>query len=327
MDKVSVVIPTRNRKESLFETLAVLAKQKAAIHEVIIVDSSDLPIAYSELAAKFDFSVCNLLHAKPSVCAQRNEGIRRATGAYVFLLDDDISVDEHYIERCLAFFGDHPSALIVSGLIVEKNESGAWDYSLPKISFLNLVWRFVFQGSVRADLAKTRESSLNAFFLRGIRRYYTRHANGISKGGWPVLTDYAKPSFRTQIYYLGASMIKRDWLLGNLYSEKLGPHGFGDNYGISIKLAPRQGVFVLAETYAYHHRVSANRGSAAEAYCKGVLALDYFSTVQGSASRAWLIWSLFGNLLMACYLMHVDRVTINLKLIGSLLLNRNPLLR
>lgn len=327
MEKVSVIIPTRNRKEILYNTLALLAQQRAAIHEVIVIDSSDIPIDPSELYNKFAFNACCLLRAKASVCAQRNEGIRRATGDLVFLLDDDISLDRNYITLGLSFFRNHPAALVVSGLVVEKNSSGSWEYASPRSSFCRLVWTFVFQLGIWTDLEGTKKTRFNSFFLQQLQRYYRRLGNGISKGGWPVLSHFSKPVFRSQIYYLGASIIQRDWLLGHLYTEKFDQHGIGDNYGIAIKLLPEQGVFILTDTSAYHHKHPANRLGVTEAYYKRVLALDYFSTLEGSASSIWLMWSLVGNLLDACLHRQMDRVIINCKLMGILLLNRNPLLR
>ncbi len=326
MEKVSVIIPTRNRKESLGRTLAALSKQKAAIHEVIIIDASDQPADPSELKNEFAFNACSLFQAKASVCAQRNEGIRRATGDYVLVLDDDMSVGEDYIARCLAFFESHPAALVVSGLVVDQGRSGGWEYKWPPISFLRLVWNFVFQLSVWTDPDEIEKNVFNAPFLRLVQRYYRRRGNGVSKAGWPVLTDFSRPFFRTRAYYLSAAMGKRDWLLANPYTEKLDQHGIGENYGISIKLRPEQGVFILADICAYHYKSPANRLAATEAYYRRVLALDYFSTLHGSASRGWLVWSLFGNLLEAGMHLQWDRVAKNCRLIGVLVLNRNPLL-
>jgi glycosyltransferase involved in cell wall biosynthesis len=221
MDRVSVIIPTRNRRQSLRETLAALSKQKAAIHEVIVIDASDPPIDPSELNHDFAFNACLLLHAKASVCAQRNTGIRRATGDFVLLLDDDISVDDNYIALCLGFFREHPAALAASGLVLEKRQSGNWEARSPTISFRQLAWAFVFQSGLWNDLAEVKKTWMNAFFLERIQRHCSRCGNGISKAGWPELTQFQKPVFRSQIYYLGASMIRRDWLLANLYSEKL----------------------------------------------------------------------------------------------------------
>lgn len=327
MEKVSVIIPTRNRKESLFKTLAALSKQEAAIHEVIIVDSSDIPIDPLELKNEFEFKASFLFQTQASVCAQRNEGVRRATGDLILVLDDDISLQENYISLCLNFFDKNPTALVVSGLVVERNNAGNWEYMSPTISFLKLVWIFVFQLSIWTDLRRTKKTMFNAFFLKQIQLYYNLQGNGISRGGWPVLSHFSKPFLRSQIYYLGAAMIKKDWLLGSLYTEKLDQHGIGDNYGIAIKLSPDQGVFILTDTCAYHYKITDNRLDATAAYYKRVLALDYFSTIHRSASRSWLVWSLVGNLLDAGSHLHWDRVAKNCKLIWVLLRNRNPLLQ
>jgi glycosyltransferase involved in cell wall biosynthesis len=327
MEKVSIIVPTKDRKDSLFKTLAALSKQRAVIHEVIVVDSSDTPIDFAEIQGSFAFEACVLLHTRPSVCVQRNEGIRRATGDFVLLLDDDNLVDGDYIVRCLAFLKSHPDALIVSGLVIEKSKSGGWDFTPPGISRPRLAWNFVFQLSVWTDLGDTDENASDGFFPPSVRRHYQRRGNGLSKAGWPVLTRFSKPFFRTQIYYLSAAMIKKDWLRDNLFSEKLDQHGIGDNYGVTIKLRPEQGIFILTDTYSYHDKSPANRLAVDEAYYKRVLALDYFTTLNGTASRGWLVWSLFGNFLDACLHLKMERAIKNGRLIGLLILDRNPLLR
>jgi len=326
MEKVSVIIPTKDRKESLFKALAALAKQKALIREVIIVDSSDTPVDPTELKDTFSFDKCMVLRTRPSVCVQRNEGIREARSDFVLVLDDDNLVTEDYVARCLAFFASHPDAIVVSGLVVEKDGRDGWDITPPRISSLRLVWNLVFQLSIWSDLENADDEARSAMLSGALRRYCRRRGNGLSRAGWPVLTCFATPVFRTQIYYLSAALIKREWLFENPYEEKLDQYGIGDNYGIAIKLRPEQGVFILRETYAYHDKSPANRLARDESYSKRVLALDYFTTRNGSASRGWLVWSLVGNFLDDCLHLRVGRAMINGRLIGLLVLDRNPLL-
>jgi len=327
MQKVSVIIPTRNRRESLLKTLAALSPQKSVIHEIIIVDSSDTPIDSAEIKSRFEFNACFLLQAEASVCAQRNEGIRRAAGDFVLVLDDDNLVDENYVIGCLDFFNRHSTALVVTGLVIEKNVAGGWDITPPEISRFRLAWNFIFQLSSWTDLGDTDNSGDNGFLRALIREYYRRRGNGLSKAGWPVLTQFSKPFFRTQVYYLSAAMIRRDWLLENLYNEKLGSHGIGENYGITIKLRPEQGIFILRDICSRHDKSPSNRLAGDEAYYKRVLALDYFTALNGTASRGWLVWSLFGNFLDACLHLQLDRAVKNCKLIGIISMNRNPLLQ
>ncbi len=327
MQKVSVIIPTRNRQESLFKTLAALHAQNFAIYEVIIVDSSDTPIDVLEIKGRFEFNSCCLLRTEASVCVQRNEGIRRATGDFVLVLDDDNLVDENYVVSCLDFFNRHSAALVVTGLVIEKNMAGGWDITPPGVSLFRLIWNFLFQLSIWTDLEDADHHVSSGVLRKSIGRYYRRRGNGLSKAGWPVLTQFSKPFFRTQVYYLSAAMIKRDWLLGNLYNEKLGAHGIGENYGITIRLRPEQGIFILRDTCSYHDKSPSNRLAGEEAYFKRVLALDYFTALHGTASRGWLVWSLLGNFLDACLHLHLDRAVKNCKLIGLISMNRNPLLK
>jgi len=325
--KVSVVIPTRNRKASLLKALAAVAGQRSGVDEVIVVDSSDEPLDFSEIRARFDFGDVFVIHTAPSVCVQRNEGVRRATGYFILVLDDDNLMEPNYIARCLDFFAQHPAAMIVSGLIVEKNDSGGWDYLPPRISLLRLVWNLMFQLGVWSDLRETSQTRRRPFSVTSIHRYYRNRGNGLSKAGWPVLTCFSPPYFRTRVYYLSAALIKRSWLLANPYAEKLDRHGIGENYGITVGLNTVQGVFILTGTHAFHDKSPENRLAASDAYFKRVLALDYFSTRHKLASRMWLIWSLVGNLLDAGVHLNMDRVVKNCRLIGVLSLNRNPLLR
>lgn len=325
--KVSVVIPTRNRKESLLTTLEALFKQSDAVFEVIVVDSSDIPLTPEALPQNTSFLNFSLLHSKASVCAQRNLGIQKATGDFIFLLDDDITITDNYIETILAFLKNKPSTIAVSGLVVEKNYKGVWEYNFPEISTLRLIWTWVFQLGIWTNLASLKKKSFVTFLLGPIISFYKHKDNTVSKAGWPMLTNFSEPHFRTQIYGLGASIIKREWLLNNLYDESLGQHGIGDNYGIAIKLLPHQGIFVLSGIYAYHHKNTSNRLAEREAYYKRVLALNYFSVKQQSASKAWLIWSLFGNLLSALIGLNFGLCYKNLKLIFVLFTNNNPLLK
>lgn len=327
LEKVSVVIPTRNRKESLQSTLEALSMQSHQAFEVIVIDASDLPLHPNNFPLRNVFLNFILCHSQPSVCAQRNLGIKKATGDFIFLLDDDIAVTPNYIETILSFFRTKPSSIAVSGLVVEKNQKGDWEYNFPEISSLRLIWTWVFQLGIWTNLSSLKKDPIVSFLLSPIIASYKHKGNTISKAGWPMLTNFSAPHFRTRIYGLGASIIKKNWLLNNLYDEKLDRHGIGDNYGIALHLQSDQGVFVLSGIYAYHHKITTNRLAENEAYFKRVLALNYFSVKHQSSKKRWLIWSLLGNTGSAFIGLNFRLCLKNLKLIFLLLTNNNPLLK
>lgn len=92
---ISVVIPTRNRREALLRLLRSLEREAAAsaIFEVIVVDdgSSDgTPGALAALVLPFSLRVATQATAGPAVA--RNAGAAIARGDYLLFLDDDVEV-------------------------------------------------------------------------------------------------------------------------------------------------------------------------------------------------------------------------------------------
>ena len=97
MIKISAVIATRNRKDSLYRTLRALSNQTYKLQEVIIVDSSDEKLVDAELSTTFDGLNIKYFTSEPSVCIQRNIGIRKSTSDYIFICDDDIEPEPEYV--------------------------------------------------------------------------------------------------------------------------------------------------------------------------------------------------------------------------------------
>jgi len=88
--KISIIIPTRlGIPQQLLESLF---NQTYKPYEIIEVIGSALTV-------------------------QRNEGIKVATGDIILFLDDDIILDEEYINQILATFCYHPDAIAVTGNI------------------------------------------------------------------------------------------------------------------------------------------------------------------------------------------------------------------
>ena len=111
---MSVIICTRNRLDCIGACLQSLAFQTILPDELIIVDSSSIPlIAQQSFLAIFNehtFSHTNLLyrHTKPGLTYQRNFGIDMAHGDIVYFFDDDVVLEPHYIKEMQRIFAGHP---------------------------------------------------------------------------------------------------------------------------------------------------------------------------------------------------------------------------
>lgn len=87
---VSVVIPTRNRKELLRRALNSVFAQTYTRLQIIVVDDASEDGTEAMVAALRDDRVCYLRHpTSRGGAAARNTGIRAATGTVIGFLDDD----------------------------------------------------------------------------------------------------------------------------------------------------------------------------------------------------------------------------------------------
>ncbi len=87
---MSVVIPTRNRRELLLRTLAGVLRQRDVSIEVVIVDDTSEDGTSEAVTALGDERVRLLAgHAPVGVSAARNRGVAASRGEWVAFLDDD----------------------------------------------------------------------------------------------------------------------------------------------------------------------------------------------------------------------------------------------
>lgn len=317
MIDISVVIPTCNRRARLLSLLGDLRESALHPREVLVVDASDAPLPASDLAPFGDR--VRVLRAEKSVCAQRNRGIAEARGEWIFLCDDDVQVPPDYLARLAAHAAAHPSAGAISGLVLEQ-VGGRWTAQHPSTSTPALLWTWVFQ------LGLWGEIHCHGLLGDLLSAHYRSRGNHISSAGWPVLTDFSAPFFRTPIYALGASLVRRDWLLASPFDERLDPRGYGDNYGVAIGF-PAEGIHVVTAASVRHHKEPAGRPAPDVAYVARVLALDLFMGSprgRGPASRPNLAWSLVGHALRHAATRNRAMCGASLRALSAILRRRNP---
>lgn len=326
---ISAVIPTRNRPESLRRTLVSLAAQAHPLKEVLIIDAGDRPLDAGAL--RREFPSLNMIHltAQPWLCRQRNTGIREASSPYIFLCDDDIELPREYVATLAAYLQAHPQAGAVSGLVVEAGLQGQPAFEFPAPSFGQLLWNFLFQLTVWGDVSRVPAPAGAAWFLKLIRKFYAARGNTFTLAGWPLLSRFDSPAFDAAVYGLGASIIRRDWLLQSPYDEILDPHGIGDNYGAALGFPGKTPVTVLTGTAALHHKSGENRLPPALTYFRRLLALHYFMVKSPRFSRLnrlFLGWSLLGNLLAQLLRGETLLARATLAALKYILSGRNPYL-
>lgn len=94
---VSVVIPTYNRYSMLKRLIHSLEMTKFPIREIIVIDDASDEPAYRSLQQEFPYIKYVRHDYVMYVGESRNDGIRISSGDYIFMVDDDNTVDEDCI--------------------------------------------------------------------------------------------------------------------------------------------------------------------------------------------------------------------------------------
>jgi GT2 family glycosyltransferase len=115
--RVSVIIPTYRRAETLARTLSgILGNDLAADeYEVIVVDDADdtaTRLVVSAAARADGAPLTYVVNAGAGAAAARNAGARRARGEVFLFLDDDMQVAPDHLRAHLQTRAQHPEALI-----------------------------------------------------------------------------------------------------------------------------------------------------------------------------------------------------------------------
>jgi O-antigen biosynthesis protein len=103
---VSVIIATRNRRDSLRRTLSALEKQTLTPHEVIVVDDGSNDGTGTMFAAEFPGAIYLRLDERRGPAAARNLGVRAATAELVAFTDDDCIPPPGWLQGHVAYYDD-----------------------------------------------------------------------------------------------------------------------------------------------------------------------------------------------------------------------------
>ena len=107
MVKVSVAIPTYNRKEKLKRLIESLKTSTYKDIEIIVVDDASTDGTEKMIKEEYPY-VKYIRHERPTLVAKsRNDAIEVSEGDYVFFIDDDNVVEPDTIEKLVGYMERH----------------------------------------------------------------------------------------------------------------------------------------------------------------------------------------------------------------------------
>jgi len=118
--RVSVIIPTYNRRDSLARTLRSLQKQTYKNVEIIVVDNADNPAIermINQIKKDGSILIRYIAHTEGGNSGARNRGVIEADGELLLFTDDDLTFDSNWVKAYCNKFLSCPEMLASSGCV------------------------------------------------------------------------------------------------------------------------------------------------------------------------------------------------------------------
>ena len=123
-ESISIVIPTKNRFDSLKRLLLSLYRQTAEINEIIIVDQSDFNCRSQLKFADTEIKIIYIYNPKITGLAQaKNLGVKASSGEYIFFFDDDLELMDDFVEDMVLKLRKYPFLFGLCGKQILQNET------------------------------------------------------------------------------------------------------------------------------------------------------------------------------------------------------------
>lgn len=115
--KVSIIIPSKNRKQDVLDCIASLKESTYPSYEVIVVDDASDDGTIQEIQKLFPDIRLIRNETVKGAAFSRNKGAEISSGEFLFFLDSDTVVDGLCIGKLTKVFSEYPSAGLVAPMI------------------------------------------------------------------------------------------------------------------------------------------------------------------------------------------------------------------
>lgn len=160
---ISVVIPTYNRPNALFDTIRSICSGNVIPDEIIVVDQTVPPVEFpQELQAMMHTGPLQVLHADtPSLTKSRNIGLKRAKNEIVLFCDDDILMGGGVMQALYDDMCDNHIALVAGihykdNILFAGTQDCIWKSVISSMIGVKKFWRkdgYVIHSSMRGRYA------------------------------------------------------------------------------------------------------------------------------------------------------------------------------
>ena len=271
MSRLSIIIPTKDRKNDLIKCLTSISHQSIKPEEIIIVDASNNINNYRNYVKK-NIKLTHIPAIKTGSSSQRNQGLEIAyqKSKYVMLLDDDVILESNFCENILKTFDLQDGIVGVGGAIS--------NYS---ISFIDNLLLKIFLMRGKGD---------GKFLPSGYATVPT-----LSKLKTPVEADFLSGGL--SCYRLSA--IKGLWF-DTKYEEITG-HAYCEDLDFSYRVSKRGKLIITPYARAIHKESPAARPDEfSHGIAQVVNRARLVKKIWGNRPYHWtcFCWAIFGQIIL-----------------------------
>ena len=124
MDKISVIICTKNRPKDIERCVESISMQSCKPFEILIIDSST-----NEKTEKLSYAwnekiEIKYYHTDPGLTKQRNIGVSLAKGDIFAFFDDDVILSKDYFQNMINYFSENPTVSGANGYLINYEKVG-----------------------------------------------------------------------------------------------------------------------------------------------------------------------------------------------------------
>lgn len=270
--KISVIIPTMNRPESLLHTLEFLEKANPKPDEIIVVDQTSQAEQRRRLIVGLEktkqrLNVVYFFQEEASLTKARNNGRKKATGDILVFMDDDVEVT---------------SDIFLNIIDIMKNKQIALIAGLDKLS-------------------QAKKSSFFSY-VAARKSWKKRKIGHVTKsilGRYPdidSINGYVKTEWAMGYFFVVRKHLLEDWGLG--WDEKLTGYAYAEDLDFSIAYCKKAeennyqclltSKVVVSHLFSQEYRIERK-----EHIYKYLINREYiyYKYYKNTFSRFWMYWS------------------------------------
>jgi len=132
--KISVVIPTANRPDTIVKAIEKILANTTQPHEIIVVDQSQSSLTFEALSGFIEVGqITYIKNDVPGASRARNIGWKGASGDIIAFTDDDGLVDLKWLENIHNAFEQKDLNIgVLGGKVIPLYEERNPDWTIPK---------------------------------------------------------------------------------------------------------------------------------------------------------------------------------------------------